>query len=359
MYKITLKPTQDFFFGGEHGASEEKGYDRYYVRSEIFPQQTQILGMIRRTIMFNEDCLKVYPKGDFVPKSKRDKTKALVGSKWLMENDENIDLGKIVSLSPIFLSHGNTLFMQAPLDTGLSLHKREGVAYYNGIKSVPYQLMKDNCKPFDAKTYLYDGFLSCTGDLLRSCEVFMPTEQVGNKKLYDGGTDDDAFYKKRSYAFEDKAYGFTFFLKHAGIKPIENTIVTLGADKSKFMLSMEEIKDIECKSMFKSVNPAQKQHRIVLLSDSHIDTDMIKGCDFYLAYKKPFRYNKIAFETKDEKKRSVFSKSERIYFFTKGSVFFFESLENASEFSIKLHKHKSLMSIGYNEHILIEGEPNA
>lgn len=361
MYKITLKPMQPFFFGGEHSSSDESGYDRYYMRSEKFPQQTQLFGMLRKVIMFNEDILKVYPKGDFVPKNRKEKGRKLVGGAWHIDADE-INLGHILSLSPLFLSHGTKLYMQAPLDTGLRLHPRAGKAYYNGTLQKVYQLMREDCKPFDSKTDLFDGFLSTSGENIKSEDVFKASEQVGNKKLYEGGTDDEAFYKKRSYVFADKSYGFTFFLKHNGIKPIEDVGVTLGADQSRFMLHVEEVEDSDYSCLFKDANIPQREHKVVLLSDSLVNQSMIDACTFYLADKRAFRY--VANENVDAPdkingKRKKFKKSKRNYFLTRGSVFFFESLENANNFCKALDEQKALSTIGNNKYLLIEGEKNA
>ncbi len=344
-YQILLKPLQPFFFGGEHGFAKDEGYDRYYSKSESFPQQTHLLGMLRKTVMFNESMLKAYPKGDFVPKVSRGRAKTIVGERFNLGKD--IDLGKIVSISPLFLDDGERLYMQAPLDIGLELRKREGRSCYNGKEGTPYILYQNSCKPFTAKSYLYDGFLSHDGKLVKKEKFFVKCIQDGNKKHYSGGTNDEAYYKRQAYIFGPKDLKFSFFVELGDmIKPIPKTIVTLGADKSKFTLSMRESTKIESGELFRGAISKSYQHKVVLTGDTLLSEETLKFSSFYLAYKQPFRY----------KAEYTFKRSERVYLAKRGSVFYFDSLEIATKFVEKIDSFKDYKTIGYNHCILIRGE---
>ena len=107
-----LTPLGEFFFGGEATFGPENRH--YYVRSNLLPQQTSLLGLLRH------ELLKSNPQAfDLVTDRIRDKTAAaeLVGSQGF-DGSTDKAFGIIEGLSPVFLldEKGTPYFLQARLE---------------------------------------------------------------------------------------------------------------------------------------------------------------------------------------------------------------------------------------------------
>lgn len=54
-YRVELKPLEPYFFAGEKsfgfGKKKKQSYNNYFIRSELFPTQTTLLGTIRYLIL--------------------------------------------------------------------------------------------------------------------------------------------------------------------------------------------------------------------------------------------------------------------------------------------------------------------
>ncbi len=68
-YLIKLTPVDQFFFGGNITFGENKATQNYLVRSEKYPQQTTLLGMLRYQLLKTNSLLKIdrnYTKDELV-----------------------------------------------------------------------------------------------------------------------------------------------------------------------------------------------------------------------------------------------------------------------------------------------------
>ena len=84
IYEIRLKPIGSFYFGGEESFSSAdlcsivntdkpareyfKKRQGYYAKSEMFPQQTQLLGMVRKELLRQNKKLLYFKNYISVPK---------------------------------------------------------------------------------------------------------------------------------------------------------------------------------------------------------------------------------------------------------------------------------------------------
>jgi len=105
-YLVTLKPLEPFMFGGDQtfGALGDKETGSYLVKSRHFPQQTALLGMVKRELMTQAGVLTRKRRGEWVDKNRKVDAINLVGyQKFDMLADEEQDLGAIDRLSPLFL----------------------------------------------------------------------------------------------------------------------------------------------------------------------------------------------------------------------------------------------------------------
>lgn len=105
-YKIDLKPMDVFFFGGEQHFGE--GDDaNYFVRSNYFPQQSGVLGMLRHQLLIQNDCIPI-------TKENRETATSLIGKESYNIEGNELLFGAIQNISPLFLSkHGELLFTEA------------------------------------------------------------------------------------------------------------------------------------------------------------------------------------------------------------------------------------------------------
>jgi CRISPR-associated protein Cmr3 len=69
-FKITLTPLEPFIFGGDNtfGKLGDKDGGTYLVKSRQFPQQSAILGMIKKQIMTQSEVLTRKVRGEWVDK---------------------------------------------------------------------------------------------------------------------------------------------------------------------------------------------------------------------------------------------------------------------------------------------------
>ena len=81
-YLVTLKSLEPFLFGGENtfGTLGDKENGTYLVKSRMFPQQSALLGMLKKEIMTQSGVLTRKIRGEWVDKKDKQRAKELVGS---------------------------------------------------------------------------------------------------------------------------------------------------------------------------------------------------------------------------------------------------------------------------------------
>jgi CRISPR-associated protein Cmr3 len=333
-YKILLKPLEPYFFGGEQtfGKLGDKENGSYIAVSKYFPNQTALLGMLKKEILKNERLLSRKIRGEWVNKDKKEKAKEIVGyEKFSFENNRLLNYGKIRSIEPLFLQKGDEEFFAI-----------------KDIFSYEISLNPPLLKGFSAKTGVELKFFNANftknfgfGD------VFEKKVQVGNKKIHRAGKSikedekENAFFKKISFMLkEDWAFGFCVEVDDISLKSLDNSLVHLGADKGKFLMKIEENPKIE------ELKPPKREFDyILLLSDSYIDLPLKENCDFAITSETSLAFLENAFKNGKRK----FKKSQKYYFYEKGSI-----IINPNEKLMKaIDRFKNLVQIGYNRYIPI------
>jgi len=301
--KITLTPLGRFFFGGEIVFGGDNAQDErrrsYLVHSNIFPQQTSILGMLREQLLRQNDLL--YP---WDSSSKKERAKKLIGNTGFgltFEPKGNTALkdtesfGFIRELSPLLLedSEGN-LMQPMPLDEGmgkegkhLSWSKEEGTL---------------NLENFDPKAGLSLHFTTDKKAQLSVSDCFVQQHQVGitvtNRKGWRADREDNkeaffrqAFYKNKDsnlLAEKQNKYSFIFWVRiKSGLaeefNDLSDAIVTLGGERSTFTMKVEKTENKEKLSDF--LFPVTYQHnteapkgydRLLLLNDTYLPMHVLE-----------------------------------------------------------------------------------
>ena len=314
-YLVTLKPLEPFLFGGDQtfGTLGDKEAGSYLVTSRQFPQQTALLGMLRKELMTQAGLLTRKRRGEWVDKEKKVEAINLVGDeKFSMGEKALQDFGVIEQLSPVFL-----------------MKKEERFVKKVDIDSFPY--VDGKLENYDPKKDIYDNFVSLDGVKNISSEaIFKAVEQTGNKK----GGEENSLFKKTSYLLKD-GFTFAFYVElDTTLKSsiLKSSIVTLGADRSAFMMEVKEDNS--------TLNYVDKKGYLTLLSDALITVDIKNNCDFAITSELSHRNLK---SKKSALQKNAFEKSETVYLYEKGSVFINPSEELLAELN-----QENLQQIGYN-----------
>jgi len=314
-YKITLTPLEPFLFGGDNtfGKIGDKENGTYLVKSRQFPQQSAILGMLKKQIMTQSKVLTRKVRGEWVDKNIKNKAINLVGDeKFDMTSKKLQNFGTIKKISPIFLQRKDERFIKKV-----------------NIDSFTY---KDRLlKGYNPKQDIYDNFISIDNNKkLKSSDIFNPIEQTGNKKepTIDDPKKKNSLFKKTSYLLKDD-FKFAFYLECE--YELKDSIITLGADGSKF--KMQVIQSDE------ELDYKDKNGYLTLLSDAYITIPIKEYCDF--AVTSEISYAQLINEFNNNIRK--FKKSTKIFLYEKGSVFI-----NPKDELITNLNNKNLQQIGYN-----------
>ena len=307
-YLIKLTPMRPFFFGGNitFGKLGDEKNSNYLVKSRQFPQQTAILGMIRKEILIQARLLTRKINGEWIDLDNKAKAVQLVGETKFKFNQEQ-SFGKLNSIEPIFLIKGDKKYIKK--------FNPKNLIFQDGI-----------LQGYNPKVDIYDNFVSTDNkECLKSSDIFIEVEKIGIKK----GGGDDAFFKQTSYLFKDD-FSFALFIETDF--ELKSSKVKLGADNSIF-----EMRVIKSNDRLEYDDP---NGYLVLLSDSYIDTSIKDKCDFAITSEIRFKY--LDNEFKDSGKFQ-FKKSNSYNFYEKGSIFI-----NPKDELLKILDNKYLKKIGYN-----------
>jgi len=314
-YLIKLTPLEPFLFGGENTfgkldydnkAEEVEG--TYLVVSRQFPQQSAILGMLRKEIMTQGGFLTRKIRGEWVDKYNKIQATNLVGDKKFdMSDTKRQNYGSIKTIEPLFLI-------------------RDSEKYIKKVDSDSYPYKDGKLEKYNPKVDIYDNFVEIhSNKKLQSKDIFIPVEQTGNKK----GGEENSLFKKTSYLLE-KGFSFAFYLECDF--ELHNSIISLGADRSSFKFEVQKSDE--------KLNYIDKNGYLTLLSDSYITLPIKEYCDFAIT-------SEISFKNLQNKKHykihNKFEKSETFYLYEKGSIFI-----NPKEKLIENLNNKNCQQIGYN-----------
>ena len=173
-------------------------------------------------------------------------------------------------------------------------------------------------------------------------DFFKEVKTVGIKKSKDGESDEDGFFRKKSY-FPKASAHFAFFATFS--EPLDwdsNVIVSLGADQSSFALTLKEERE-GFEPLFKEVHEVKELSRMVLVSETVISQEAYEACSFIWGKRTSFRQLTNAQHGK---------KSKRYYLLERGSVLYTEDLQRLD----KALKQAHLQTIGINHYFKIEGK---
>jgi CRISPR-associated protein Cmr3 len=275
-YLITLRPLDFYFFGGAITFGDG-GNLNYLVKSEKLPQQTTILGMLRKEILkqygpyhenindyTNEEKVQIFDR---------------IGKFPFSEKGPN-DFGAIKSVSPVFLIDGKKQYIPVPLDFEIiyKSNNRTGIYGSNATandKSFIPVLEKD-----EAMKGLPRGFIAADGksriknDEDKDEGIFQPVERVGIRKNPTGGAEEEAYYKQTRYMLKGD---FRFAIIVESDLEFKNNIVEMGGERSTFEMTAKTSSFIYS-DIFKNVYAPI--NGVLLFADSFAPANIYDLCEF-------------------------------------------------------------------------------
>lgn len=363
IYKVTLEPLDWFFFGGE-STFDNSVKTSYIARSNLFPQQTALLGMLRYQLLKQENLLTTNDS-----KPDQEKVNELIGRESFMMEVEGQSFGKIKELSPVFIerqdktSQTKTSLFPVPLTYGYQLDFNNHVSVYLSGQEKNL-LINVNNGLLDYKTY--DNYLKYQdkkGIVLYSSDIFINKMIIGITKNTDYATedgkneDDDRFFKREMVRFnngENDFFRFAFYVCLVD-KKLKEDFVYLGAERSCFKMNVEQVDSTDEGLIQLYLNNLPERNAdkesIVLLSPTYV-ADMEKLnelCRFHWSYQMPFRNITRAMKEKGKLNSGVISyyRNNICYnMLCAGSVLFFE--EKNRNMIERLLSNRYLQKIGYN-----------
>lgn len=385
-FLIKLKPLGKYFFGGdmtfEVGDKNNKDYNSkyssYIIESNKFPQQTSLLGMLRYLLLTKSP--KVFSVDENRITNKADAANIIGQASFSVTPNHKLDekqdsrFGKINSIGPCFLLHEDNkederieeYFLSAPKDCQLMISFKDSLeAYYNGnmlkVPSISYEDKKeqpDGVKKIEIVTYSskaeFDTIcISGNGSTIKEDEIFIKDTRIGINKSYEGKTshDDKGYYKQISYRLKD---GFSFaFVADVDfdLSKCQNELVSLGADGSEFSLSVSLLSDeFQTPHYPDEIKQVEGACRVILLSDSLLDSEDIKKACFNISGSVPFRFleTNVGCENYNVLGGKVKRSEKKYYLYEKGSVFYFENEGSANDFVGVVEGKEEFHQIGYN-----------
>jgi CRISPR-associated protein Cmr3 len=292
---IRLKPLGFYFFGGNITFSD----DSYIATSRKFPQQTTILGMLRKTLLLQNNLLSIKRKGMWVDDYVS--AKKLVGD-MNFSLDHDFSLGVIKKISPLFFIKDNQKF----------IYRVKDLNYENGY-----------FKNYNPKDYLYEFRSIDNTKRLTEDDVFLTKEQIGiNKKAKE-----DGFYKKISFNLKD--FEFAFYVEFENKKfTLKDCIVELGGERSVFKMRIDDTNEwLEYKD---------ENNYTLFLSEMYITKPIKSLAEFGVTFDEPFGYL--------QRERNKFKKTKTYYLYKRGGFL----INPKNEFFNYLNATKHLQKIGLN-----------
>jgi len=394
-YKITLIPLERFFFGGENVFGGENGQDErrrsYLVKSNILPQQTTLLGMLREQLLTQNGLLLTPDHTEVQLKQ----AEAMVGSSGFSPQKGTDPYGLIQALSPVVITdESGQIWQPSPLDDR-EMHDKE-----EQLKPLTFTIDSKSGKPvlanLNSKEDMGLLFGTASGEQKLLSDFFQEHDQVGitmtNRLKHRGLPKEErkeAFYRQtfrgngastyQGAILEQEApalannhsthrYSFTFWVTMADDMQqfkFLDALVYMGGERSAFQMrvtpetEVPSLKDylpkVEYRFNHLSTDLPKPYKRIVLLSDTYADWSLIrKHCAFTVTQVTPFRY----FTT-------LLGKTNRFYDFKKddlttrqqsglhtllqrGSVLYVEGQDAEKVISDHLDGQKAFQNLGYN-----------
>lgn len=328
-YLVTFKPTEPYFFGNEKTfvypdlKNISHQANRYFIKSEIIPSQSTVLGALRYALLPIKRSDWGYSTAEVAINEQA------VGKSGFLPSVEQ-SFGKIKKISPVFLTNGSDFLVPTPFD-----HK-SGEKMYSPFSEYLEVKTPDGKRLFtpeyDSKNGITTTFLNLTtGITVPVEEIFSKVSRTGINRSVD-----NRGYFKKEFALLNCEYSFCVYLTLEGDLIPKNQMLFLGQGKSTFSFSFEEAEN----TITEDIKKYLQKGVVYCFGDAFIEYSVCKNTLFSVTKTKTYRaYAKF---------KNKVSKDSILYrLIASGSVFI---PHNEEEFLV-LTENKNANQIGYNEFI--------
>ncbi|MGA0560698.1 type III-B CRISPR module-associated Cmr3 family protein [Larkinella sp. VNQ87] len=368
-YFARLIPQGKFFFGNERTFGQGSNVN-YLIRSNPFPQQTTLLGMLRYELLRQGN--KLLP---ITAENSKQVAETIGTEGFHHERMGTADFGYITELSPVFFIENSKAFRAAPLDLAskdkpneavqISYSSGAGQAFLFSEQSNDGFVLKILPPPqlanFDYKSKATPLLvpLNGAGSCRFQSEFLISDARTGNQKTLRGEipklpggntTKNRALFRQYFYQFVQPNQGFGFWFRTHQKINLAPAIVTLGAERSAFRLEIKTA-DWTDYSQYRQLDLSESIQKIVLLSDTFVSEKIYDHCTYAFAETGDFRHMSQAIHTDSHRYKTAFQrKSHRLSVLVRGSVLYPKS-EKENLIQLKeLLDQPALQQIGMNHY---------
>lgn len=349
-YQVDFLPLDKFFFSDENRyrlKSENNGLKLsmdYYQVSRQMPQQTTMLGVLR--------YIKLISIGQ-IPITDKQKAESAIGISSFRYKKEAQDFAAIGSVSPVGIGFGEETLFPNSFDLDKEGKRRKILkSTFNYENGSAYIL-----DGYDEKKGLDHVLISSSGTIRTYDDVFQASESVGIKKNNRVEGSDDTLYKQTSYTLND-GYCFRIEVEIDLDSEKKDFIIPMGADGHLFKVIFKELEEN------KSLEKVENFNYVRLTGDCLINEFDIYKPIFTLTETVVFRHlrsvvkvqNSAYYHSKPYKNddslmpENQFSRSIKYSLLKRGSVFWFDSHNEAKDFTNLIDQEGNMKSIGYNHY---------
>jgi len=357
-YCVRLKPLEPYFFAGEKsfgfGKQNKNSYNNYFIKSELLPTQTTLLGTLRYYILKQKGILTTKSNNPYLEQEK------YVGKNSFDMNVDN-EYGIIKNISPMFLKDKeNNIYIRTPYNQNTD---KIDVLDIRNLKNDQIDILDGNKKK---SMSIINKVVLKKEDEIRSTfvnldkHILISEDKIFNRQVRVGinkTAKKEGFFKKEYIYLKDYEICFYVDLDDDEFcnkldNNQNNVIVYMGMGKSSFQLTIEkEMNKLEdrIKELFKG----SENEFYYALSDICVDYDLIKEkCDLMLDDIRTFR----SLSTQKGKKRyfDQYKQSNLYHLIRAGSVFYVKN--NCKKDFEDIINIKNLTDIGFNKIIKIGGK---
>jgi CRISPR-associated protein Cmr3 len=274
-YLITLRPLDFYFFGGAITFGDG-GNLNYLVKSEKLPQQTTILGMLRKEILkqygpYHENI------NDYTNEEK-EQMREKIGASPFSPNGPN-EFKAIKSVSPVFITDGKRHYIPVPLDFRIK-YKDNNAGTYGSNAMTKDKTFIPSIEEYEHKKGHPRGFIAADGksriknDEDKNEGIFQPVERVGIRKNPTGGAEEEAYYKQTRYMLKGD---FRFAIIVESDLELRNSIVEMGGERSTFEMKVKAT-PLVFSIFFENVHAPK--NGVLLFADSFAPAEIYDLCEF-------------------------------------------------------------------------------
>ena len=338
-YFIKLKPLNPFYFGSTKSFDDnknDKDYKKpYFLKGNMYPQQTAVLGMLRKKVLEDNGILISNAKRN---NEQKNREKEYIGN--LTKKISESTFGKIESISSVQVYIDDIpYYFYEDNKTGETNAKFSDIKNFTN-KNGEKRLLEYNPKSFG------EYFVNFKNkDKKSKDKIFKEVAELGIDKQKKEG-EDNSLFKKQRYLFKERNiyFGFYVILKDVNIK---NGFVQLGDKYSIFYLEVEQKNKTE-KNL--EINVNQENNLMLFTSDMYIEQDDLNKL---LELSEGINLKNSKFKFINDNNSEFYKNKNSQNLIKRGSI-----LLSNNEISkiLENEKYKNYKKVGFNDYKLIEGD---